>query len=69
MPTRGPNVPHRTPRSRALEIGTDSSGFGPEIPLTEGIPSEQAGGTYREEVDGVPDPGVPVSHPNPFRVG
>lgn len=57
----------RSPRKRALEIGTDPSGF-QETPYDAqaGTPPEEAGGTYRElepQVEGGPGP---VNTPTPF---
>lgn len=62
----------RSPRKRALEIGTAPSGFaenatGPYSPSV-GVPaSHVAAGKYDDKVTGVPDPGAPVA--NPFKLG
>jgi hypothetical protein len=65
----------RSPRKRALEIGTTPAGF--EDPLTgaydpqAGVPvsHEARGGSYTDKVTGVPDPGAPVQGPSPFKLG
>lgn len=58
----------RTSRNRALEIGTESSGFGQSMPYEHGVPAERSGGTYQDNVHGVVDPGAPVN-PSPFKIG
>lgn len=73
-PTRGPNVPHRTSRSRALEIGTDRAGFadqGPEFDPTAGVPSDVAGGhaTSTPPPAGATPSSTPISNPSPFKLG
>jgi hypothetical protein len=65
--------PLRSPRKRALEIGTAPAGF--EEPLTgaydpqAGVPESHParGGKYNDKVSGVPDPGP--SQQNPFKLG
>jgi len=62
MAFKGPSVPHRTPRTRALEIGTDASGFveSPDYnaqgghPTGEGMPR----GEYKEPAPGVTNAGA-----------
>ncbi len=47
----GPNVPHATPRKKALEYGKPEhfEGALPYDPAA-GTPSNQSGGTYSEEI-------------------
>jgi len=67
MATKGPSVPHRTPRSRGIEVGTNPSGFDP-MPFDPqaGTPPAQAGGKYVEPAPGVVD-GPPINEKNPFK--
>jgi hypothetical protein len=56
----------RSPRKRALELGTDPSGF--EDPAAEYDPTP--GGAYESSVDTTPDPGPPGSNTSsPFKLG
>jgi len=74
MPHQGPDVPHRTSRSRALEVGTDPRGFDdvseafydPQAghPTNTGLP----GGHYVEQAPQVGGPGGPVENIKPFEV-
>jgi len=70
MPQKSPSN-LRSPRNRALEIGTKPVGFienaaGPYDPQA-GTPADAAGGHYHHE-GGVPDPGPPIN-PSPFKLG
>jgi hypothetical protein len=61
----------RSPRNRALEIGTESSGFTDNAAgaYENGAPAGQGGGgSYRQDTDHTPDPGPPVD-PSPFKLG
>ena len=66
---------HRTPRTRALEIGTRPEGFTEHLPYNAaaGVPEAQPGmapaGTYRELPAQVTDAGAkPIENPKPFNV-
>ena len=52
---KGPDVPHRTPRTRALEIGTAPEGFHEDLPYctTCGHPLE-AGKSHTHYVESGP---------------
>lgn len=68
----GPNVPHRTPRTRALEIGTTPGGFegGVAYDPAAGAPAGTPGvGTaYVQQPPHVAD--VPAKFQNkPFKLG
>jgi hypothetical protein len=65
MATKGPDVPHRTPRSRAIDIGTDPAGFtDSKYDPVAGTPSEKAGGHYVDQPPAViGGPGVDEKHP------
>ena len=59
----------RSSRNRALEIGTEPSGFPPELPYENGVPAKDSGGSYKDNVDGgIPNPGAEIN-PSPFRAG
>lgn len=61
----------RSPRKRALEIGTSPAGFGPTIPYDAQagvplIPGVTTSGHYRELPPGTSDVGSPINAPIPF---
>jgi hypothetical protein len=59
----------RSPRKRALEIGTDKMGFQPDhIPFDTqaGVPVAMAGGTYQSQGPFVGGPGGAINTPTPF---
>jgi hypothetical protein len=71
---KGPQVDHRTPRQRAIEMGTDSAGFKEEVPydvthghpVTKQTPSQE----YKEPSLKAPQGGQPVSDKGaPFSLG
>lgn len=59
----------RSPRSRALEIGTNPQGFG-EGPMPyhtqAGVPAAVSGGTYQSQGPFVSESGSPINTPTPF---
>lgn len=59
----------RSPRKRALEIGTDKSKFPDEVPYDHaaGAPSANSGGTYADPTEGGDKPTAGNGpNPNPF---
>ena len=74
MPERGPTT-LRSPRSRALDIGTNPSGFSEELPydLAGGYPISSDAhplGTHQEQAPAVSDGGsAPINQPSPFKLG
>lgn len=59
----------RSPRKRALEIGTDSSKFHEDLPYDHagGAPVEHSGGTYADPTDGGEKPKAGGGNdPSPF---
>ena len=71
MQHKGPNVPHRTSRTRALEIGTLPEGFDdkPVDPDTGMIQHPQVpGGPYKEQVPAINPSAKPIDTPKPFAV-
>lgn len=72
-PTRGPDVPHRTPRQRAIDVGTDRAGFaeqGPDYDPVAGVPSEFAGGHATAPLPvGATPSATPIPNPSPFTLG
>ena len=72
-PSRGPNVPHRTPRLRALEIGTDRAGFdeGVDYDPVAGVPTDVSGGRASTPAasPGATPSSTPIPNPSPFKVG
>jgi hypothetical protein len=72
MPERSP-VPHRTPRNRALEVGSNPAGFRPGVPYNNqgGHPTGVGypGGSYKDEAEAAQPRAVPPSpHAKPFAV-
>ena len=70
--TKGPNVPHRTSRSIAVEKGTTPAGFAGGIPgycAPCGVPSSEAHGHYKDDADKVKGsgPGKPSRGINPIK--
>lgn len=70
MPYTPPPSPGalRSPRKRALEIGTALSGF-PEpmaFDTQAGVPSAMAGGTYQTQGPFISERGGPINAPTPF---
>lgn len=73
MPERGPTT-LRSPRSRALDIGTNPAGFTEELPYdVEGghpVSSETPQGTYQGQAPAVSEGGsAPINQPSPFKLG
>jgi hypothetical protein len=71
QPHPGPDVPHRTSRSRALEIGTDPQGFSETLycpqcgqPLNTGLPHSH----YKEQGPNVAPGANAVPAPQAFEV-
>jgi len=66
-------MPMRTPRTRALEIGTDPSGFDSDVkhcpqcghPLLPNLPHSH----YDEQAENVGGEGMPVNPTTPFKLG
>jgi hypothetical protein len=59
----------RSPRKRALEIGTDRMGFEPgpmEYHTQAGVPMAASGGTYQSAGPFVSTQGGPINTPTPF---
>lgn len=58
----------RSPRKRALEIGTASSGFptAPDYDAQAGAPTSMAGGTYRELPPHISPTGGSINPSKPF---
>ncbi len=59
----------RSPRNRALEIGTDKSKFPDDVPYDHagGAPTEHSGGTYADPTDGGEKPKAGNGpNPSPF---
>lgn len=73
MAFQGPKVPHRTPRTIALEKGTASAGFeGAVTPASydaqAGVPTQYAGGEYKDLEPQRSN--VPAASPkSPFKLG
>lgn len=63
----------RSPRSRALEIGTTPAGFveGPEYDARGGHPvtAETPRQDYDEQMPAVSGGGAPINQPSPFKLG
>lgn len=63
----------RSPRKRAIEIGTDGAGFedlAAGYNTHTGTPDDMSGGTYEDRVATTPDPGSSASNnENPFKLG
>jgi len=75
MPERGPTT-LRSPRSRAIDVGTNSAGFSQELPYDpqSGHPTGPdypgTGGSYQEPEPLVMDTGSsPINQPDPFKLG
>jgi len=70
MPYTPPPSPGalRSPRKRALEIGTSPSGFPDSIAfdMQAGVPASMAGGTYQSQGPFVSERGGPINAPTPF---
>lgn len=58
----------RSPRKRALEIGTAPAGFASGVPYdaTAGVPASAAGGHYVELPPQVSQSGAPINTSTPF---
>lgn len=57
----------RSSRKRALEIGTNPSGFQPaNYDAQAGTPTGQTGGTYREQPPQITQVGGPINPSKPF---
>ena len=75
MADRGPTT-LRSPRSRAIDIGTDPAGFSAELPYNPqaghptGTDYPGTAGTYQEPAPHVTGGGTaPVNQPDPFKLG
>jgi hypothetical protein len=71
QPHKGPSVSHRTPRTRALEIGTTPEGFDdtPVDPDTGMIRHPQVpGGPYIEQHPSIDLGSKTIDTPKPFAV-
>jgi hypothetical protein len=58
----------RSPRKRALEIGTASGGFPTDIPYdpSQGVPQSETGGTYKCPVGDVSPKAGGAPAPSPY---